>query len=486
MAAADAAAIRAGVPGARLMEEAGAAVAREIAARFARAPVVVLCGPGNNGGDGFVVARHLKKAGWPVRVGLLGRPEALAGDAAAMAKAWDGPVAPAAPDMIGTDDLVVDALFGAGLSRPLDGMALKLVAAMARARVVAVDVPSGVAGDSGEVLGAAPEAALTVTFFRRKPGHLLYPARALCGETVVADIGIPAGVLPAIAPTCFANSPGLWLSQYPLPDATGHKYARGHVLVVGGAVLTGAARLAARAAARAGAGLVTVAADPAAVAIYAADRASLMVRPMPSLAEFAALAGDPRRNVVLLGPGNGADGACAARVRAARAAHKACVLDADALAVFADDPPDLFARLDESCVLTPHDGEFARLFPDLHGDRLSRARAAARRSNAVVLLKGADTVVAHPDGRAAINANAPPWLATAGSGDVLAGLIAGLRAQAMPAFEAACAATWMHADAADRFGPGLIADDLPDELPKVVAALFVAAGRLPSQDTAGR
>jgi hydroxyethylthiazole kinase-like uncharacterized protein yjeF len=486
MAVADAGAIRAGVPGLRLMEAAGAAVAREIAARFARGPVVVLCGPGNNGGDGFVVARHLQAAGWPVRLGLLGKIEALAGDAAAMAREWKGTVTAASPALIGAEDLVVDALFGAGLSRPLDGMAAQLVVAMAGHRVIAIDVPSGVAGDTGAVLGCAPQATLTVTFFRRKPGHLLYPGRGLCGPTVVADIGIPQTVLSEIGPAGFANAPRLWLDRYPFPDAEGHKYVRGHVLVVGGATLTGAARLAARSAARVGAGLVTIAADPAAVPIYAADRASLMVRPMATLADFAALVDDPRRNVVLLGPGNGTDAACASRVRAARAARKACVLDADALTVFAGDPTDLFARLDATCVLTPHDGEFKRLFPDIDGDRLSRARAAAKRSNAIVLLKGADTVVAHPDGRAAINANAPPWLATAGAGDVLAGLIAGLLAQAMPPFEATCAAVWMHGDAAARFGPGLIADDLPEMLPQVLSGLFAAGGRLPSQDTAGR
>ncbi|MBL8832012.1 MAG: NAD(P)H-hydrate dehydratase [Rhodospirillales bacterium] len=484
MAAADRHAIAGGVPGLRLMEAAGAAVAREIAARFGRGTVAILCGSGNNGGDGFVVARHLRDAGWTVRVGLLGTRETLAGDAAAMAAKWAGAIAPADPSLLDGADLVVDALFGAGLARPLDGTALRLVRAMAGKRVVAIDVPSGVSGDSGEVLGAAPQACLTVTFFRRKPGHLLLPGRALCGETVVADIGIPAAA--AADATCFANTPGLWLSRFPVPTMAGHKYARGHVLVVGGAVLTGAARLAARAAARAGAGLVTIAADPSAVPVYAADLACTMVRPMATPADFAALIDDPRRNVVLLGPGNGADAACAARVRAARAARRACVLDADALAAFAGDPADLFARLDGTCVLTPHDGEFARLFPDIAGDRLSRARAAARRAGAVVLLKGADTVVAAPDGRAAINFNAPPWLATAGAGDVLAGLIAGLCAQSMPAFEAACAAAWMHGEAAMRFGPGLIADDLPEQLPHVVAAIFHAAGALGPPDTFGR
>ncbi len=484
MAAADRHAIAGGVPGLRLMESAGAAVAREIVARFARGPVAVLCGPGNNGGDGFVVARHLRDAGWQVRVGLLGEVHALTGDAAAMAARWDAKIEAADMGLLDGAGLVVDALFGAGLSRPIEGAALRLVEAMAGRRVVAIDVPSGVSGDSGEILEAAAQAQLTVTFFRRKPGHLLLPGRTLCGETVVADIGIPAAAVAGA--TCFANTPELWLAQYPVPTAAGHKYERGHVLVVGGATLTGAARLAARAAARAGAGLVTIAAEPSAVPVYAADRASTMVRPMATLADFAGLVDDLRRNVVLLGPGNGADAACAARVHAARAARKACVLDADALSVFAGDPADLFARLDGTCVLTPHDGEFARLFPDISGDRLTRARLAARRANAVVLLKGADTVVAAPDGRAAINSNAPPWLATAGSGDVLAGLIAGLLAQSMPAFEATCAAAWMHGEAAKHFGPGLIADDLPEQLPHVIAVIFHAAGATGPSDTSGR
>lgn len=471
MARADRAAVAAGIPGEALMEAAGAAVARHIEARFARAPVVVLCGPGNNGGDGFVVARYLAAAGWTVTLGLLGDRTALTGDAATMAARWPGSVEPASPGMLAARPLVVDALFGAGLSRPLDGTALALAAAMKACRVVAVDIPSGVSGDTGEVLGDAAPAALTVTFFRRKPGHLLYPGRGLCGETVVADIGMPADVLAAIGPHAFANAPGLWLDERPRMSPTAHKYARGHVLISGGTTLTGAARLAARAAGRAGAGLVTVAADPVAVPVYAADAACVMVRPIAGPADFAELLDDPRRNVVLLGPGNGADAACAARVRAALDGGKACVLDADALVAFADMPGELFARLDARSVLTPHDGEFARLFPGIAGDRLVRARAAAALSGSVVLLKGADTVIAHPDGRAAINENAPPWLATAGAGDVLAGLIAGLRARGMSAFGAACAGAWLHGAAAHRFGPGLIADDLPDAVVPVLREL---------------
>jgi NAD(P)H-hydrate epimerase len=318
--------------------------------------------------------------------------------------------------------------------------------------------------------GAAPECVLTVTFFRRKPGHLLLPGRARAGEIVVADIGIPASTLDAIAPKTHANQPPLWAAAYPWPRLDGHKYERGHAVIVGGARLTGAGRLAARGAMRVGAGLVTVAADPAAIAIYAGDSASVLTAPMGDLPAFRELIADQRRNAVLLGPGNGVDMATRMRVKAALAAGKACVLDADALSVFADDPADLFAAIRGPCVLTPHEGEFRRLF-DVAGDKLSRARHAAQRSGAVVLLKGADTIIAAPDGRAAINANAPPDLATAGAGDVLAGFIVGLLTQGMPAFEAAAAAAWLHGEAANAVGPGLIADDLPDNLPTVLRRL---------------
>lgn len=470
MAAADKAAIASGVAGTSLMEAAGAAVARHVAARFKRQHTLVLCGPGNNGGDGYVVARHLAAAGWPVNVAELSPPRA-GSDAEHMATLWTGPTEAAEPAALARATLFVDALFGAGLSRPLDGRAAELVAALVGRKIVAIDVPSGVAGDTGDVLGIAAAAALTVTFFRRKPGHLLYPGRALCGETVVADIGMPATVLDTIVPTAFRNAPSLWAEVFPVPSADANKYTRGQVLVVGGAAMTGAARLAARAAARIGAGLVTLASPTAALPIYAADFAALIVRPMDGLGEFSALLADRRRNCVLLGPGNGADAACRARVEASLAAGKKCVLDADALTVFADAPGALFARLTPEVVLTPHDGEFKRLFPDLVGNRLLRARAAAARANAVVLLKGADTVVAHPDGRASICDTAPPFLATAGAGDVLAGLVAGLLAQGMPSFEATSAAVYLHAACALTAGPGLIADDLAACLPRVLAEL---------------
>ncbi|KAA0678358.1 NAD(P)H-hydrate dehydratase [Roseomonas genomospecies 6] len=476
---ADAMTIAGGVPGPVLMEAAGAAVVRAVCERWAPHPTVVLCGPGNNGGDGFVIARLLLEAGWPVRLALLGSRSALRGDAAVAAGRWTGPVEAADPWLLEGNPLVIDALFGAGLARPLDGMARAVVEAMDGRTVVAVDVPSGVHGDSGQVMGIAPQAALTVTFFRRKPGHLLLPGRALCGEVVVADIGIPDTVLDGIAPQTLLNGPDLWRRRYPWPRLDAHKYARGHAVVLGGARMTGAARLSARGALRAGAGLVTVACPPESVPVYAAGSPSLIVSDVADVAAFQALLADPRKNAALLGPGAGVGAETRARVLAALDAGKSCVLDADALTSFAESPADLCERLNGRCLLTPHEGEFARIFPDLvgyegaaeEGGKLTRARAAAARCGAVVLLKGADTVVAAPDGRAVINANAPPDLATAGSGDVLAGMALGLIAQGMDVFDAACAAVWLHGEAANAFGPGLIAEDLPDALPGVLKRL---------------
>ena len=479
MGRADALAIAGGVPGIDLMEAAGAGVAAAIRERWTPRPALVLCGPGNNGGDGFVVARVLAEAGWPVRLALLGSREALGGDAALAAARWSGSVEPLAGALGRAEGegapLVVDALFGAGLSRPVAGEAAALLTAVAdrRCPVAAIDVPSGVHGDSGQVLGVAVPADLTVTFFRKNPGHLLLPGRALCGDLRVVDIGIPASVLEAIGPRAVENGPAGWLDRWPGPRSDGHKFSRGHALIAGGARMTGAARLAARAALRVGAGLVTVACPPEAHLIYACALTAIMVEPLADAAAFAALLGDGRRNVVLLGPGAGVSDDLRARVMATLGLGRAAVLDADALSAFGPAPEPLFARLTPRCLLTPHEGEFARLFPDLAAepDKLARARAAAARSGAVVLLKGADTVIAAPDGRAAINANAPPDLATAGSGDVLAGLAVGLIAQGLEAFEAACAAAWLHGAAATRAGRGLIAEDLADRVPAVLGGL---------------
>ena len=489
MSAADRFAVSAGTPGIALMERAGLAVADE-AARLAksRGRIAVLCGPGGNGGDGFVAARLLGQRGYAVELGLLGRREAMRGDPALAAARYDGPVRDAAAIGLEPADCVIDALFGAGLARDIDGEAEALVGrinAFARAggRVLAVDVPSGVDGKSGKVRGAAVEASASVTFFRLKPGHLLLPGRTLCGVIRLADIGIPEAALAPIAPQAFVNAPAIWRAALPRPSADSHKYARGAVLVLSGSGHhTGAARLAARAALRAGAGIVAVASPPDAVAVNAAQLTAVMVAPFAGAREFEALIADERRRAIALGPGAGVGSALRKLIAAALttpAKNRTIVLDADALVSFAGDAPRLaalIARGGHQAVLTPHEGEFGRLFEgagdvDLDDDKLARARAAARLMGAVVLVKGADTVVAAPDGRASIGWDLPPWLATAGSGDVLAGLVAGLAAQDMGPFEAASAAVWLHGACGRAVGPGLIAEDLADTLPGVLRGL---------------
>jgi NAD(P)H-hydrate epimerase len=441
----------------------------------------VLCGPGNNGGDGYCAAHQLRKRGYEVRLASLTGVEQLKGDAAEMAKRWRGPYIPFSGESFAGVTLVIDALFGAGLSRPLEGAVGDIVrgANESGIPILAVDVPSGVHGDTGLPLdgpdGVCVKAARTVTFFRKKPGHLVMPGRRYCGEIRVADIGIPQTVLKAIGPKTFENGMSLWGAQFPKLEPEIHKYRRGHAVVVSGPIhATGAARLAARGALRAGAGLVSVASPLDAVAINAAHLTAIMVKPFDGAKGLSALLSDKRFNAVAIGPGSGVGAGTQDLVAAVLASGAAVVLDADAITSFADDPFALFRQLHAQVVLTPHEGEFERAFPELlkkTPSRLSAARAAAERAGCVVLLKGPDTVVAAPDGRAAINVNAPPWLATAGAGDVLGGMITGLMAQGMDAFDAANAAAWLHGEAANRFSVGLIAEDIPEQLPPLLRAL---------------
>jgi ADP-dependent NAD(P)H-hydrate dehydratase / NAD(P)H-hydrate epimerase len=485
MAQADRFAIAAGRSGIELMENAGRAVADAVATRDpAAVPVVVVAGPGNNGGDGSVAARILRERGYPVRLLLVGDASRLKGDAALAARSWDSAIEPANPAGLAGAAVIVDALFGAGLDRPVEGIGRTMIEAMnaAQATIHAVDLPSGINGTSGAVQGVAVNASTTITFFRRKPGHLLLPGRLHCGEVLLADIGIGAEVLAEVRPQTFLNEPALWEKTLPIPRIDGHKYHRGHAVVVsGGIASTGAARLAARAALRAGAGLVTLASPRAALAVSAAASLAVMVRPIDSAAELTAFLSDPRHNVVVLGPGGGVGRGMQEMVHSALTGERAVVLDADALTSFSGQPQELLSAIQAHpegvTVLTPHAGEFGRLFHALPsisqaGSKLAQARQAAALAGAVVLLKGPDTVVAAPDGRAAIAGNAPPWLATAGSGDVLAGLVAGLLAQGMPGFEAAAAAVWLHGEAGTAAGPGLISEDLPEMLPRLYRQLF--------------
>jgi hydroxyethylthiazole kinase-like uncharacterized protein yjeF len=331
-------------------------------------------------------------------------------------------------------------------------------------------------------MGPAVRATETVTFFRRKPAHLLLPGRMHCGRVRVTDIGIDPRVLSEIKPQTFENVPDTWRASFPVPKIDGHKYARGHTIVVSGDIAaTGAARMSARGALRAGAGLVTLASPRDALTVNAAALTAVMVRPIDTPVEFAELLTDKRLNTCVIGPGAGLGERTRDFVLTALSAQRGLVLDADALTSFADAPDHLFEAIEAShdpqVVLTPHEGEFPRLFSDISNkhplrSKLERVRAAAERAGAIVLLKGPDTVVASPDGRATIAANAPPWLATAGAGDVLSGMIAGLLAQGVPAFEAASIGVWMHGEAAREAGPGLIAEDLPEVLPAVFRRLY--------------
>ncbi len=460
MAEADRLAVQAGRPIPALMQAAGRAVARA-ARRFGPCRTLVLCGPGNNGGDGWAAARLLADEGWPMAVAAWAMPRA--GSAAAeVAARWRGPVVPFEPAEAVRAGLVIDAVFGAGGRGPVpEEVAATLAAAP---RVLAVDMPSGLDGATGQPQGSVRAAELTVTFFRRKPGHLLLPGRTLCGKVLLADIGLPPSVLAGVAPRAWANGPALW--RLPAPDAAAHKYSRGHVTVLGGAEMTGAARLAAGAARRGGAGLVSIAAVGRGD-VYRAGEPGVMVTEAP----LAELLEDARREVWVCGPGLGHDAARRATAELL-AARRRVVLDADALGAHAGRPESLAG----AAVLTPHEGEFARLFGPVGADKPAAARRAAALTGAAVLLKGADTVIAAPDGRVAINEGAPPWLATAGSGDVLAGLVGALLAQGMADWDAACAAAWLHGQAGALAGPGMVAEDLAEHFSDVITRAHTMRG----------
>ena len=435
-----------------LMETAAAAVVAEAERMLpGKARVAVVAGPGNNGGDALIAGAMLRDGGHDVDMFMVGDAP-MGGDAALALERWGAAVGSATDFVASAYDLVIDGLFGIGLARALSGAFADMVRRMNDGgRMLSIDIPSGIAADSGEVMGVAVEAAATVTFHRPKPGHFLYPGRAHCGALIVADIG-----LPPTPSACFLNAPALWRGCFPLPDAFSHKYSRGGALIWSGPELqTGAARLAARAALRAGAGAVTIAGERAALLVHAAQVSAIMLMEADAC-RFAAKLSEPRGGAACVGPGGGA--AVRDVAIAALGCGKPLVLDADALTIWDGKPP--WDAVRGPVVLTPHEGEFARLFGHIAGDRLMRARAAAAESGCVVVLKGADTVIAAADGRAIVNANAPPWLATAGSGDTLAGILTGLLAQGMPAFEAAAASVWLHGAVATRLGIGLTADDL--------------------------
>lgn len=473
----EAAAFARGLQSFEAMRRAGQAVAALIQGRWLLGSVdrvIVLCGPGNNGGDGFIAATALRAAGYAVQVQSVPLTSARSADAAKAAGGWGDAVTELSGKSLAYLDprtIIVDALFGIGLTRPLTGDVLGAIEAVNRggARVVAVDVPSGIDADTGAVLGDAIRADVTVSFGWLKCGHLLLPAAAHCGELLVADAGFAAADLAATKVACWRNNPALWRQDYPLPRPDDHKYRRGHALIAGGATMTGAARLAARSARRVGLGMLTMAAPTGAWPIYAQDLVGAVVRPVADNAAILALAGDARVSALLVGSGLEPDKETAELVRGAMALGRPMTIDGGGLTALAmhggiaDGRPEI--------ILTPHEGEFARLFPDLQGDdsKLARARAAAARSGCTIVLKGGDTVIAAPDGRAILSELAPATLATAGSGDVLAGAITGLLGLGMAPLRAAAMAVWLHAAAARGFGLGLVAEDLPDRLPAALA-----------------
>ncbi|MTH33773.1 NAD(P)H-hydrate dehydratase [Paracoccus limosus] len=477
------------VTGLQLMERAGATAAEQLLIRWpalatGAGAVLILCGPGNNGGDGYVVARHLARKGCQVRVAAMAPPATR--DARAAAAEWTGPVSDLAPAGPGQPiALCVDALFGTGLSRALAPEIAGLLRAIGASGcpIAALDMLSGLCADSGRVLGdqPLPEAALTVTFHRPKLGHVLGDGGTLSGRVETCDIGLEPWQTAAGDSALLAGPAPALLKR------AGHKYSHGHALILGGGPgKGGAARLAARAALRAGAGLVTLAVPAEAMPENAARLDAIMLSTIDEAASLAWLLRDSRLNALCLGPGLGLARARALVPEALRAGRP-LVLDADALSAFADGPDVLFAQMHRAAILTPHEGEFARLFPDLGRmlrdgrdkgpapSRLDAVRMAAARAGATVLLKGPDTVISTAEGQARIaaatGAQAAPWLATAGSGDVLSGLITGLLARGFAPLDAAATGAWLHAEAARRFGPGLIAEDLAETLPQVFRSL---------------
>jgi hydroxyethylthiazole kinase-like uncharacterized protein yjeF len=470
--------IKNGTPSINLMENAGRGVAEEVVRRFPRgSKVLVCCGLGNNGGDGFVCARTLRERGYHVRLGLLGKPEELKAESKEMARRWDETIEPLTPKSVEGAEVIVDAIWGSGLRGPVNGVVGQIIDEVTQRKlpVVAVDMPTGIDATFGNVHGVAFEAVSTVTFFRRKTGHVLLPGKRYCGDVRVVDIGIPKSVIPEVAPQTFVNEPDFWLRYYPRLKSDGHKYDRGHAVVVSGPMeSTGASRMAARAALRIGAGLTSLATSKAAFYINAAQVTSIMLAVYEGATGLGEVfQSDRRRNAVLIGPGAGVSQDTRDNVAAVLGSEAVAVIDAEGLTAFEGRSQELFTLIQNrnaATILTPHRGEFDRLFPELGNaeSKLEQAKRAAEISGGVVVFKGPDTVVAAPDGLSAISEGSPPWLATAGTGDILAGMITGLCAQTMSPFDAAAASVWMHAELARVFGPGLIAEDMPDMLPALL------------------
>ncbi|GHF28775.1 bifunctional NAD(P)H-hydrate repair enzyme [Kordiimonas sediminis] len=478
MYAADTWAMQNGTSGITLMERAGksvAEVATEMMPHNGDGTIIVLCGPGNNGGDGYVAARYLAEWGYTVSVMPISDIMALKGDAAIMARPWIGRTRPMDLNALKSADLVIDAMFGAGLDRDIEGDIAAVIEAVneGSAVVLAVDLPSGLSGATGQVQGTAIQADTSVTFFSYKPGHILTPGRYYSGgidNIHVVDIGISRDCLADIQVNTYWNTASLWQGAVFHPGPSSHKYDRGHVLVLGGREpALGASRLASLAALRSGCGLSTLACPSESYSIQATALTDVMVRRYDSSFGLLSIMADKRINTIVAGPGLGVGEKTTETILAVLNERRRTVLDADALTSLARQMVQLSDYSGQDIVLTPHDGEFKKMFPDISlDDRLSAARQAARQTDCVIVLKGVSTIVAAPDGRASIASNAPAWLSVAGAGDVLAGIIAGVLAQGLPLFESVSYAVWLHGKSGEVAGRGLIASDL---LPAIAKSL---------------
>lgn len=481
MQAADAYTIAQGVNAYALMKNAGSAAAKFIQNQWPNGGFVVLCGPGNNGGDGYVIATQLHALGRQVRVMSLYNQATSSSETQAHRSQCTVTIESLDITALLKADVIIDAIFGMGLDRDLPASLVNLIALINKNQkiVCAVDIPTGIDGMGRFFSPYALQAKATVSFFRKKPAHVLQPSQAVCGEVHIKQIGIDSTVINA-GHTLFENHPLLWKKDLPRLQAQTHKYSRGQALIFGGTYMTGAARLSALACARAGAGATSLACYHSVWSIYANSLLSVMVKSWSDLQEAIEII-KGSYGAVLIGPGAGRTTELMTLVlKILQHSIATVVLDADALSLFINQPKLLFEQIKKSeavVILTPHEGEFARLFPDLALEvcslnKIQRARQAAQRSQAIVVLKGSDTVIAHPNSETVVQSQSTPYLATAGSGDVLAGMVTGLAAQYMSPFAAACAAVWLHSQSALEFGPGLIAEDLVQRVPKAWQQLF--------------
>jgi hydroxyethylthiazole kinase-like uncharacterized protein yjeF len=471
MSKADSETIKSGIQGLFLMENAGKSVSDFIKSKYNKQKTLVLCGPGNNGGDGFVVARHLKESGWDVKISSLIDKNSYKNDALVMAKRWNDFIIPFEEISVGDYSLIIDAIFGIGLSKEISGTIASVINEVNNKNIdtISIDIPSGIDSNNGAILGTAFKSKYTITFARKKIGHTIYPGKDNCGEVIISDIGIKDNFIKS---NIFENTPELWINDFPFPKPQQHKYDRGHSIIVGGNVESaGAATLSAISALKTGSGLVTVACPPSALLVYASKLTAVMNKPIDSVNSFSSFIDDKRVTSVLIGPGNGVTKTTKEYVLEALKLKKNCVFDADALNVFQDKPEELFKSIYSDVILTPHEGEFHRLFA-LEGNKIDRAIQAAKISNCIIVLKGSDTIIAAPNGKVAVNTNAPASLATAGSGDCLAGIITALLANKVDAFKAACIGVWLHSESANLAGPGMTAEDILENIHIALQGLY--------------